>query len=214
MVTELTSAPLQLCARYSSRIRRSRIDVPFAADAAAVLPARASRTSLATLLTSHILHDGEAVILLLRPSVWFVLLSGLRFYTAAVVLMTAVVVFGAQTHRPIHVLIETGAAAIVARAMWATLQWMGRLYVLTDLRTLTLTGVFTIDVIDCPLRKLDKTRLIQPAYQRPLHVGTIVLMPTDETSPISVWYLIDRPIDVLKQVDATIRRARQSGCGE
>jgi hypothetical protein len=205
---------VRLCARASSKVRRSRIDIPFAADAAAVLPARASRTSLATLLTSHILHDGEAVILLLRPSVWFLLLSGIRFYGAAAVLMTAVVVFGAQTHRPIHVLIETGAAAIAARAMWATLQWMGRLYVLTDLRTLTLTGVFTIDVIDCPLRKVAKTRLVQPTYQRPLRVGSVELMPAEEASPVSVWYLVDRPIDVLKQVDATIHRARQGGCGE
>jgi hypothetical protein len=186
---------------------------PFAAaaDAAAVLPVRASRTSLATLLASHILHDGETVILLLRPSIWFLLVSGFRFYTAAAALMGVVAVIGGQTHRPIHSLMETGGAIIALRLMWAVLQWMGRLYVLTDLRTLTLTGVFTIDVIDCPLRKVERTRLVQPVWHRSLGVGSVVLTPTDEAHPVSWWYLIDHPTDVLKQIDATIHRARQGG---
>jgi hypothetical protein len=182
-----------------------------AADASAVLPARASRTSLATLLASHILHDGETVILLLRPSIWFLLVSGFRFYTAAAALMAVVAVIGNQAHRPIHALMETGGAMIALRLMWAVLQWMGRLYVLTDLRTLTLTGVFNIDVIDCPHRKVARTRLIQPPWHRTLGVGSVVLTPTDETHPVSWWYLIDHPNDVLKQIDATIHRARQGG---
>ena len=33
---------------------------------------RSTRTSLATLLTSHILRDGELVLLILKPSLWFI----------------------------------------------------------------------------------------------------------------------------------------------
>ena len=46
---------------------------------AATVDAPPTATSLATLLTRHILRDGELVLLLLKPSLWFILLSSLRF---------------------------------------------------------------------------------------------------------------------------------------
>src|SRR3954471_22297468 len=50
-------------------------------------------TSLAVLLTRHILRDGELVILLLKPSVWFIVLSSLRFAAVVLILLFAAIYF-------------------------------------------------------------------------------------------------------------------------
>src|SRR3954470_7718138 len=50
-------------------------------------------TSLAVLLTRHILRDGELVILLLKPSIWFILLSSLRFAAAVLILLCVAIRF-------------------------------------------------------------------------------------------------------------------------
>jgi hypothetical protein len=56
--------------------------------------------SLATLLATHILRDGELVLLILKPSFWFVLLSSLRFIAIVLILAMAAKVFDAQLARP------------------------------------------------------------------------------------------------------------------
>jgi hypothetical protein len=183
----------------------------FAADAAAaaVMPAG---TSLAKLLASHILRDGEVVILILRPSLWFILLSSLRFVAAALVLIFAVRLIGIQSisaHSTVRSLIELGVTAISARLMWATLQWMSRLYILTDLRLLSISGVFTVNVFDCPLRKVARTRIIRSNPERFTSTGSIEIIPQDDSLPFGLWQTIARPMAVHEQVVATINRAKQ-----
>ncbi len=39
------------------------------------------------LLTSHILRDGELVLLILKPSLWFVLFNSMRFTGVVLVMM-------------------------------------------------------------------------------------------------------------------------------
>ena len=56
--------------------------------------------------------------------------------------------------------VEAGIFVLAGRVMWAVLQWMSRMYILTDLRVIRLSGVFHVDIYDCPLRKIARTRLI------------------------------------------------------
>ena len=67
-------------------------------------------------------------------------------------------VFDAHLPGPNRTYQETAATIIGARLLWATLQWMGRLYILTDLRILCVWGVFNIELFDCPLRKVARIR--------------------------------------------------------
>lgn len=183
--------------------------------AAAAAPV-ASGTSLATLLASHILRDGELVLLILKPSVWFIPLSSLRFVAVALILTIAAKLLHSQFQGAAHYgYVELGTAIIVARLLWATLQWMGRLYILTDLRILSLAGVFNIEVFDCPLRKVARTRLIRGIQDRAVRVGSIEIIPQDESYPIGLWQTVAKPIQVQQQIVLTINRARQGGfrCG-
>ena len=179
-----------------------------AAAAADVVPAV---TSLATLLTRHILRDGELVLLILKPSLWFIVFAAMRF--AAVVLIG---VIAAKLWMPGHAAVrvaEAGAFLIAGRIMWAVLQWMGRLYVLTDLRVLRLSGVFSVDIFDCPLRKVSHARMYRTFRERMLRLGSIEIVPADSTCPPGEWRTIKRPAEVLDTIQATVRRAKQGGGG-
>jgi hypothetical protein len=184
-----------------------------ASEGAASPVVSASSTSLGTLLASHILRDGELVLLILKPSVWFILLSSLRFIAMALIVIIAARVYDPHLPGPNRSYAEIGATIIVGRFVWATLQWMGRLYILTDLRILSLTGVFNVEVFDCPLRKVARTRLMRNLQDRALAVGSIEIIPQDESYPFGLWQTVARPRQVHEQIVATINRAKQGGMG-
>jgi hypothetical protein len=196
----------------SARLADARVaGVPAcASEGAATATAPATSTSLATLLASHILRDGELVLLILKPSIWFILLSSLRFIAVALIVIIAAKVFNPQPG-PNRSYAELGATVIIGRLMWGMLQWMGRLYILTDMRILSLTGVFNVEVFDCPLRKVARTRLVRGLQDRAVGVGSIEIIPQDESYPFGLWQTVGRPKLVHEQIVATISRAKQGG---
>ena len=101
---------------------------------------------------------------------------------------------------------------ITGRTAWAILSWMGRMYLLTDLRVLRLSGVFTTEIFDCPLRKVARTRLVPTFRERLLRLGSIEFIPSDDQRPCSTWQTIRRPNQVHEQVQRAIARAKQGGC--
>ena len=186
------------------------------ASEGAAVAAEPAATSLATLLSRHILRDGEVVILLLKPSVWFILLTSLRFSAVVLLLMGAVFVFDIDDK--VHFLtpfavIEGGVFLITGRLMFSVLQWTARLYVLTDLRVLRIAGVFNVTIFDCPLRKIARTRLLQTWRDKLLGIGSIEIIPLDDDAPEGVWQTIARPRQVHEQLISSINKARQGGCG-
>ncbi len=188
---------------------------PLASEGAAAVAAAdpPAATSLATLLTRHILRDGELVVLILKPSVWFVPLSCVKFIAAVLICMIAAKVF--DEHLPYNpfVYVETGAFLIAGRLMWAVQQWTARLYVLTDLRILRISGVFNVSIFDCPLRKVAQVRLVSNLRERLFTVGSIEITPQDETRPPGVWQTIPKPREILEQIEAALRRAKHNGMG-
>ncbi|MEO6435717.1 MAG: hypothetical protein ABIP55_08135 [Tepidisphaeraceae bacterium] len=181
---------------------------------AATADAPPTSTSLATLLSRHILRDGEIVLLLLKPSVWFIVLSSLRFTAVVLLLMGAVFVFDLRDRFPFLntlAVIEGGLFLITGRVMSATLQWTARLYVLTDLRILTISGVFNVHIFACALRKVARTRILLSTRDRMVGVGSIEIIPLDEDAPVGLWHSVGRPRQVHEQIVATINRAKQ-GC--
>jgi hypothetical protein len=200
-------------------VRRATSGVAFQAAAAsaenvAIAPPRTS-ASIATLLTSHLLQDGEIVLLILKPSLWFILLSALRFIAIVLIVMIAAALLNRSQVLPGRNLAyqELGVFVLAGRVMWAVLQWMGRLYILTDLRIIRLSGVFSLEIFDCPLRKVARTRLVRSMRERLTATGTIEIIPADDSLPIDSWSTIARPVQVHEQVVAAINRAKQGGCG-
>jgi hypothetical protein len=177
--------------------------------AAAAAPAR--RSALAALLTGHVLQDGEIVLLILRPSLWYILLSSLRFAAVIAILLIAAKLRDEQLPGQNILYIEAGLFVLAGRVMFAVLQWMSRLYILTDLRVIRLSGVFNVELFDCPLRKIARTRLIYTMRERLFGLGSIEIIPQDENIPIGVWQTIARPRAIHDKLVATINRAKQGG---
>ena len=171
---------------------------------------RALFPSLATLLAGHVLRDGEVVLLILKPSIWFILFSVMRF-SAAVLIVVIAATLWLDRHFAYHY-VYAGAFAIGARLMWAILVWIGRLYILTDCRVLRLSGVFTVEIYDCPLRKIGQTRVTYSFRERLWRLGSIDIIPADDSRPPGVWQTIRRPVEVHEQVVAAIRQAKEGGC--
>lgn len=81
------------------------------------------RTSLGAMLSGHILRDGEVVLLILKPSLWFIVFSSLRFLAAGLIAVIAAKLWVHNSHA--FGSIAYAATFVVAgRAMWAVLQWM------------------------------------------------------------------------------------------
>jgi hypothetical protein len=170
-------------------------------------------TSLAALLSRHVLRDGELVILLLKPSLWYILLSSLRFAAVVLVLVIATRVFDEQLP-PLNrfAVVEAAVFLIAGRLMWALLQWTSRLYVLTDLRIVSITGVFTAQIFDCPLRKVARTRLTYSTRERCFALGSVEIIPGPDEIPVGLWQTISKPRQIHEQVVAAINKAKQGGC--
>jgi hypothetical protein len=181
---------------------------PSEGGAAAAADALPIRTSLAALLTGHILRDGEVVLLILKPSLWYIAFSAMRF-TAAVLIIAIGAQLWLSSGRGAQSIAYTATFLIAGRVMWAVLQWMGRLYVLTDLRVVRLSGVFNVEIFDCALRKIATTRLTRTFREKLWRLGSIEIVPADETCAPSVWQTVKRPVDVHEKVQATIERAKQ-----
>jgi hypothetical protein len=108
---------------------------------------------------------------------------------------------------------ESALFVITGRLMWAVLQWMGRIYILTDQRVLRIRGVFSVDIFDCPLRKVVRARMVSVSREKVVGVGSIEIIPSDESIPTAIWQTVAGPKEVLERLRAAITRAKQSGMG-
>jgi hypothetical protein len=180
---------------------------------AAAAAAPSVGTPLAQLLAGHILQDGEIILMIVKPSLWFIPLSMLKSAAAVIIVMLAAMVFEERFSGQSRTLIEVGVLTLTARLMWSVLQWMSKLYILTDLRVVALSGVFTLNIFDCPLRKIARTRLLYTVRERLFRAGSIEIIPSVEEYPIGVWQTVARPIAINDQIVAAMNRAKGRGNG-
>lgn len=167
--------------------------------------------ALAVLLSGQLLRDGEVVQLILKPSLWFVLFASTNFVTGMAILAIA-----ASLWLPDHVAwyyVEAALFVAAGRLMWATLQWVNRLYVLTDQRVLRLSGVFTIEVFECPLRRVGQTRVLVGLRERFLRLGSVEIQPADQDKAAALWQTIRKPREMNELLSQAVAKAKNGGCG-
>lgn len=163
-------------------------------------------TPVGALLARHVLRDGEIVQLILKPSLWFIPLSCLPFATTvALALWLAVMRY--EQYALFYV--QAAVFLVAGRLVIATLQWMGRLYILTDLRILRLAGVFNVDIFDCPLRRVSAVTPLATWRERALRLGSIAIAPLDSSLGVGLWQTVAHPTEVHRKILAAIDRARQ-----
>ncbi len=155
---------------------------------------------------AHLLDGGEVVILAIKPSPWFVLIRSLRWLACLAVLALVIQRFPQATMANQALIV----AAIVVIALGA-LQWVSRLYVLTNRRVMRFRGVLKVEIFHTPLENLTGATLSVAPYERLLRIGTIYFDGPDLPSPSTRWVHLARADEVHRTITETLRRAHNSG---
>lgn len=166
------------------------------------------------LVPPEILDGGEIIIFAVKPSLWFVLLKSSRWLVG--MLATLLVIWWAgEAAFPIDtaIIIQAAIALGLARVGLALLQWVSRLYILTNRRIIRLTGIFNIDLFECQLTRIQSTFLTMTWYERLLGIGTISFA-TAAAGGIEVsWSNVNHPLELHERVRSAIHRAQRPSNG-
>ena len=164
----------------------------------------------AQMLPAELLQPGEIIILLIKPSLWYVVLGSLGSLAAiGVVYVVArwldAVGFAALSRRDL-LLLAIGAAAV--RLFWQFLEWLSRVYVLTDRRVIRVKGVLRISVFEAPLRKIQHTLVQFTVRERLFGLGTIGFTTAGTGAVEAAWEMVPHPLDVHRTVVEALNRYR------
>lgn len=165
----------------------------------------------ANLLPAELLQPGELIILLLKPSVWFIILGSLRFLgVVGIVVLGMLWLSGPQGwqylgRRDILIL---GAIACSARLFWQFLVWLSHVYVLTDRRIIRVYGVLRVSVFETALKQVQHTTAYFSIRERLFGLGSIGFA-TAGTAVIETWWLmVNNPLEVHRTIAKTLSRYR------
>ncbi len=167
-----------------------------------------------TLLPAHLLDGDEVVILAIKPSLWFVLFLSARWL--AVMALVILLAVGSEWRLPwgdAATVIQGAVAVGAVRVGFALLQWVARLYVLTNRRVLRLRGILNIDLFECPLTRIQNTCLTLAWYERLVGLGSIAFATAGTGTFEASWTNVNHPLEVHERIRAAVHRARNSGSG-
>ncbi len=163
---------------------------------------------------AHLLNGGEVVHFAIKPSPWFVLIVSLRWLALAAVIAVLsgmdVVPYAYRWY-----FYQLAAVVAGARLAWGILEWVSRLYVLTDRRVMRLRGVFNVELFECGLDRLQNTYASFSVPERITRVGTITFQTAAAGGAgpggTASWRVISRPLEIHEKLRQAIRRTRNRG---
>lgn len=165
----------------------------------------------ATLLPPELLQPGELIILLLKPSVWFIVLGSLRFLAVVgIVVLGMLWLSGPQGWKYLDRsdIIILGSVACSARLFWQFLVWLSHVYVLTDRRIIRVSGVLRVSVFETALKQVQHTTAYFSIRERLFGLGSIGFA-TAGTAMIETWWLmVNNPLEVHRTIGKTLSRYR------
>ncbi|MEX0885678.1 MAG: PH domain-containing protein [Phycisphaeraceae bacterium] len=162
----------------------------------------------AAMLPTQLLQPGELIILLLKPSPWFIVLAPLRTLIAIAAITTAAIYANDAFNlgAPQRDLVLVGVALIGARLFWQFLEWLSRAYVLTDQRMVAVAGVLRISIVEARLAQIQHTRLDFSVRERFFNLGSIAFATAGTAFHEAWWEMIAHPLDVHRVIVNTLRR--------
>jgi uncharacterized membrane protein YdbT with pleckstrin-like domain len=174
-----------------------------------VEPAPAAAVAEA-LIPAHLLDGGEIVVFAIKPSLWFIVLVSAWWIAGTALLWVAAMLAANSLTLP---LMQLAVALLVARLAWATMQWSTRLYVLTNRRVMLIRGVFTVELFECPLTRIQNTWMTLSPAERILRLGSIHMSTAAGAGAggVATWQTVPRPLEVHEKLRSAIARAQNRG---
>jgi len=169
--------------------------------------------SLSGVVPAHLVEEGETIIFAIKPSVWFIIFYSAKMIILVVAILLAILnglkYFPDAPYWIGRFASQIAAAVIFIQLVMAVLEWISRLYVLTDRRVIRIKGIFNIDVFEAPLIKIQNTYLTFALHERVVGIGTILIATAGTAGIEASWQNINQPLEVHEQVRAAIREAHR-----
>lgn len=172
------------------------------------------RPEQARLLPEALLQPGESVRIETKPALAMILIACYRTVFWGVMLL--VVNEWVQPDRMLFAGARLTVAAVAVggvalRVALAVLDWLGRVYVLTDRRLIRQRGILHVNVFECPLDRIQNTYLDFTWQERLLGLGTIVFMTAGSGQAEAAWAYVWRPLELHRQIVEAVQAARLPG---
>lgn len=156
-----------------------------------------------------LVRDDEVIILLLKPSLLFIVLVPLGYVMGALILTLLLALLAAKVpwvgwnEEQAYAL---GVLLIAVRLVWQTLEWMNRTYVLTDRRVITRSGVLRVSVFETQLKHIQHTTVFMRVRERIFGLGTIGFATAGSDMLDTFWVMLRQPMQVHRVILEAIQR--------
>ena len=162
------------------------------------------------MLPVHLLDGDEIVIFTVKPSLWFILFRSFRWLLfGGAMIGLAPWLERASSLLEARVIVQIGIVVAGGRVGFAVLQWVSRLYVLTNRRIMRLRGILNVDLFECRLTKIQNTHLRFAWYERITGLGSIFFATAGTGGVEASWINIDHPLELHERIRSAIHRAQQ-----
>ena len=166
-------------------------------------------------ISERILRDGEQIILTVKPSAWFILLSSIQplvILGVMMVFVASVDIMGLRMSSEIRSGFLLGLPmAMGLTLLLSCLRWVGRVYILTDRRLLRISGFAAarVNVYECELSRISSVDVVQGVGERVVGIGSLKFKIEDNPYSNPDWINIAQVQDIAEEVRAAVTRARK-----
>lgn len=163
---------------------------------------------VSTLLPAELIQEDEVVILLLRPSLWYIPLAsfGSLVFIALITFMLAYMSRLPWVNWSDLLAFSFGIALAAIRLLWQALEWYSRVYVLTDRRIIRRMGVLRVAVFETQLKNIQHTSIFRSMRERIFGLGSIGFATAGSDVFEAFWVMINRSFAVHRIVVKTIEK--------
>lgn len=173
----------------------------------------ATDASMRRVLPAALLREDEVVIMALRPSMLYVFLHPLSTYIVILVatllcsiVSSAVDVVSTPWAWTVPQVWLLGVTLLVIRFCWACLEWYSHLFLLTDRRVLTRSGVIRVRVYEASLRHIRQTLVHVSIRERLFRLGTVLFATAGTAVYDTAWPMIRKPVTTQRAVQEALAR--------
>ena len=151
--------------------------------------------SVGGLVPPRLLQPGERVELACKPSLWFIVLHRPALLALAcaawIVPLWVDPTFQAAFTA---LLVAVGVSLTLLRLVVGFLDWLGRIYAMTDRRVFRIRGILRVRVFEAPLHQIQHTGLSLPLIERLLGLGTITFNTSGTGGTEAAWETVADPV--------------------
>ncbi len=157
----------------------------------------------------NMLHENEIVILMLRPSVWYIFVTSSTY----IVVVLALALLSETSQVIDHVIglrtmVTITAILVACRLLYGVMEWIGYHYILTNCRLITIQGLLQPQISQTVLGRISSITLTQSLPQKVLRTGTLGFTFEATNMPSGTWHWIRSPQRVEQQIRQAIGRYR------